>query len=167
MKKEITLDKGNIEDMLKKSFGIKEITDFHLSGGVINREEIKVIYFDDMKKEITISSYEIIRLLEKYLGIKDISYFYFMGIFNPEKIKAVYYEDWLTMVQMNVNIGDTLNNVKCCNKHPTITEYFENKDSFRIGYKCELCKAVGGFGMIIPKKKKTNEEWLEWKMKNL
>ena len=54
------------------------------------------------------------------------------------------------IVQINVNIGDELKNVKCCGKHPTITDYFENKHSFRIGYVCDICGANGGFGMHKP-----------------
>ncbi len=43
--------------------------------------------------------------------------------------------------------GDLVGTVKCCGKHPTVTEWFENEYSWRAGYICKTCGNEGGFGM--------------------
>jgi hypothetical protein len=55
------------------------------------------------------------------------------------------------MVELNVHIGQRLNNVKCCGKNPIVTEYHETYNQFLIRYICDNCKSEGQFMMFVPK----------------
>ena len=61
------------------------------------------------------------------------------------------------MIQMNIEIGQKIGNVKCCGENPIICEYNETYCVFRITYQCRLCQKKGSFSLAIPKSVRDKE----------